>query len=158
MYLVRIAGVMLAGVLLYCGGGAALAQKSPADTIKARVDAMKSMGGNLKTINEQLKGATPDAAAIKTAVTGISTTGKDVASWFPAGTGPESGVKTRAKAEIWSDAAGFKAAADAFVAGNAKFMPIASAGNIDAIKADLKAFTDGCGGCHMKFRAPEEKK
>lgn len=158
MYLVRSIGVMLAGVLLYCGGGAALAQKSPADTIKARIDAMKSMGGNLKTVNEQLKGATPDAAAIKMAVAGISTTGKDVASWFPAGTGPESGVKTRAKAEIWSDAAGFKAAADSFVAGNAKFSTVVAGGNIDAIKADLKAFSDGCGGCHMKFRAPEEKK
>ncbi|MBX7199112.1 MAG: cytochrome c [Rhodospirillaceae bacterium] len=158
MYFVRSVGVLLAGALLYCGGGAALAQKSPADTIKARQDAMKSMGSNLKAINEQLKGATPDAAAIKTAVAGISTTGKDIAAWFPAGTGPDSGVKTRAKAEIWSDAAGFKAAADSFVAGNAKFMPIAAAGNIDTIKADLKAFTDGCGGCHMKFRAPEEKK
>ena len=158
MYLVRIAGVMLAGVLLYCGGGAALAQKSPADTIKARQDAMKSWGGNLKTINEQLKSATPDVAAIKTAVAGVSANAKDVASWFPAGSGPETGVKTRAKAEIWSQAADFKTAADNFVAGTAKFSGVVAGGNVETIKTDLKAFTDGCGGCHMKFRAPEEKK
>lgn len=158
MYIVRTAGVLLAGVLLYAGGGAALAQKSPADTIKARQEAMKSMGGNLKTINDQLKGATPDVAAIKTAVANISASGKDVASLFPAGTGPEAGVKTRAKPEIWSQAADFKAAADNFNAGNAKFSQVVAGGNVDAIKADVKAFSDGCGGCHMKFRAPEEKK
>ncbi len=158
MYLVRSIGVVLAGALLYCGGGAALAQKSPADTIKARQEAMKSWGGNLKTINEQLKGATPDVAAIKTAMAGVSANAKDVASWFPAGTGPDSGVKTRAKAEIWSQAGDFKAAADGFVAGTAKFSGVVAGGNVDTIKADLKAFTDGCGGCHMKFRAPEEKK
>ena len=77
--------------------------------------------------------------------------------WFPKGSGPESGVKTDAKAEVWNDAAGFAAAANRFQGEAAKLQEIAAGGDIAAIKAQVRATGGACKNCHDKYRVPEEK-
>jgi cytochrome c556 len=55
-----------------------------------------------------------------------------VSTWFPKGTGPESGVKTDARAEIWTDPAGFAAAARRLEPEAAKLEALARAGDAQA--------------------------
>ncbi len=154
MRFMRKAVVLLVGAVLVGGAGVAMAQQ--ADIIKARQEKMKAIGADFKIINDTLKTDAPDVKAIAGAAKKIADSGKDVGMWFPKGTGEEAGVKTRAKADIWAKPAEFKAASDKFVAASGKFATIAAAGNLDAIKAGAKELGEGCGGCHMPFRAPAE--
>ncbi|MGE3476742.1 MAG: cytochrome c [Rhodospirillaceae bacterium] len=152
----RMLGVVLAGIVLT--GAAAAQQKAPADVIKARHEQMKALGADFKTINDALKTDAPAVAAIAAAGKHMAETIKGLNALYPAGTGPDSGVKTRALPEIWLQNAAFKSAADASEAESVKFAVTATVGNVEAIKTGFKALTDSCVACHNKFRAPEEKK
>jgi len=83
---------------------------------------------------------------------------KQAPSWFPKGSGPEAGVKTAAKAEIWTDAAGFAAAASKLADETAKLQQVAAGGDIEAMRAQARAVGGACNTCHDKYRtAPEPK-
>lgn len=156
MRFVKTTGMLLVGAMLAGSMGIAMAQKSPADMVKSRQDAMKALGADYKIINDSLKTDAPDKMAIAGAAKRIADGGKNILSLFPVGTGAEAGVKTRAKAEIWAQPAEFKAAEAKSAAASTKFVQVAAGGSLDAIKAGFKDLTDGCGACHMPFRAPAE--
>jgi cytochrome c556 len=138
-------------------GGAALAAVDAGKVIAARIDNYKKIGTAFKGINDGLKADTPDTKAIAAQAKTIKDLSGHIPSWFPKGTGPESGVKTRAKADIWSDWATFAASAKGLHTESAKLETIARGGDIDAIKAQVKATGGACKTCHDKFRGPEVK-
>lgn len=149
------AAMLIVGAVLVGGMGVAMAAAQPADTIKARQEKMKAQGADLKIINDSLKTDAPDAKAIAAAAKHIAAN-KDVAKWFPKGSGEEAGVKTRAKADIWAKPAEFKAAAAKFVTVSAAFAKTAAGKDMAATKAGAKELADACGGCHTPFRVPAE--
>ena len=59
---------------------------------------------------------------------------------------------TKAKPEIWADAAKFKTAQDNMQGEMSKLATIAKGGNIDAIKAAVGATGGSCKTCHDAFR------
>ena len=75
--------------------------------------------------------------------------------WFPRGTGPETGVRTRAKPEIWSNPSGFRLAGAALLVAARELSAAAQSGDVARIRAALPGVTRACGGCHDSFRAPE---
>ncbi|MET0293752.1 MAG: cytochrome c [Phenylobacterium sp.] len=131
--------------------GAALGQGA-ADVIKARQAGYKAQGAAFKRMGDSLKGATPDIAVVRASAKVLADTSKNQYRWFPKGSGPEAGVKTAAKAEIWTDAAGFAAAQKAFETEAGKLNAAATGGDIGAIRAQAGATARTCGGCHDKFR------
>jgi cytochrome c556 len=147
----RIAVAVVAAVI----ASAAVAQSSPKDVIAARQQGLKDAGAAFKTIRDQMRG-TPDAAAIKSAAQTIEQTAGKMSGWFPKGSGPEAGVKTGAKPEIWTDATGFDAAAKKFVEEAGKFNALAKAGDMKAVGAGVRALGQACGGCHDKYRVKED--
>ena len=138
-------------------GGAAWAAVDAAKVISARIDNYKKIGTAFKAINDGLKADTPDPKMIGAQAKIIKDLSAKIPSWFPKGTGPEAGVKTRAKAEIWSDWATFAAAAKGLNTESGKLETLAKAGDLDAIKAQVKATGGACKTCHDKFRGPEVK-
>jgi cytochrome c556 len=68
---------------------------------------------------------------------------------FPEGTDKGD---TRAKPEIWKDAAKFKEDADKFQAEALKLQAAAKTGNLDAIKTAFGATGASCKACHDTFR------
>ncbi|HYJ31526.1 MAG TPA: cytochrome c [Allosphingosinicella sp.] len=122
--------------------------------MKARHDNYEEMGDAMKGINRELKAGSPDVAAIQRHAALIARYGPQIPTWFPQGSGPEAG-RTRAKAEIWSDAATFRSAAQRMEQASASFNAAAQTGNVDAIRGALPALKDSCSNCHDKFRAPE---
>ena len=137
--------------------GFAIAQAAtPAETIKLRQQDLKSLGAAVKLIRDELKGPSPDAGKITTAAAEIKKAAAGLPDWFPAGTDASVGVKTAAKPQIWSDPAGFKSAADAFVEQAAKFVPLAESGDVAAVASGFKPFTQSCGGCHDKYRVKQD--
>ena len=124
--------------------------------MKARHDHYEDMGRAMKGIGDQLKAGSPDVAAIQRHAALIAGFGPRILTWFPEGSGPESGRRTRAKAEIWSDAATFRAAAQRFEQVSGEFNRTAQGGNVEAIRAALPALKQSCSNCHDKFRGPEQ--
>ena len=122
---------------------------------RARHDHYEEMGKAMKGITAQLKGGSPDIAAIQRHAALIAGFGPVLLSWFPEGSGPAEGSRTRAKAEIWTDSATFRSRAQAFEQASGAFDRAAKSGDVAAVRAALPALKESCSNCHEKFRAPE---
>ncbi len=122
---------------------------------QARQEHYKEMGKAMKGIGDQLKADAPSVEVIQRNAALIAGYGPDILTWFPEGSGAESGRETRAKAEVWSDAATFRQRAQEFEAASARFNAIAQTGDLAAIRAGMGALGNGCKNCHDRFRAPE---
>ena len=107
----------------------------------------------MKTMNDNLKSDSPDLAVIASNAATIRGLAPKVTTWFPKGTGPESGVKTEARAEIWTDGAGFAAAARRLEPEAAKLEALARAGDLAGVRAQVRVVGGTCKGCHDKFKA-----
>lgn len=125
---------------------------------KVRHDGYHKLGDAFKIIRDQTSAGSPDVAAIKTAAQVVSDTSVHQYDWFPAGSGPKTGVKTRAKAEIWSKPQDFAAAQKLFAEEAKKLHATANSGDVAAIKAQFGETGKSCKNCHDNFRAPEDKK
>jgi len=148
-----IACLLIAGA--FSGAALATAPLAGASAVQARQAGFKVQGGAFKAIADQLKAPTPDVGAIRTAANTVNTQAGVIGSWFPAGSGPEAGVPTRAKPEIWTDSAHFTEALNAFRTQAPRLKAAADSGNLDTIRAEFMATGRTCGGCHQAFRAPE---
>ncbi|HYG29055.1 MAG TPA: cytochrome c [Allosphingosinicella sp.] len=122
---------------------------------RARHDHYEEMGKAMKGINGALKGGSPDVAALRRHAALIAGYGPQLLTWFPEGSGPAEGSRTRAKAEIWTDGATFRARGQAFEQASAAFNRAAQSGDLAAIRAALPALKESCSNCHERFRAPE---
>jgi len=122
-----------------------------AGPIEERQAIMKGFGVPLKDATGLSRGTTPyTPAAAKADMDQLSANMDKFVVLFPKGTEAGGAVKTGALPVIWSDAAGFKAAAAKFSA-DAK----AAGGSADAtaFAAGLKTVQADCGGCHKTYRA-----
>jgi cytochrome c556 len=151
--------LVLASVAVAALCGVAYAQRPAANaaaTIQARQGNYKQFAGALKGISDQLRSGSPDLGQIRPRAALLADRSVLVQRWFPRGTGPEAGVRTRAKAEIWSNHQGFLQAGAAFVVAARALNAAAQSGDIARIRAALPAVQRSCGGCHDNFRAPEQ--
>lgn len=148
-----MSAVLAAGLVLGVAG-ASYAAFDAAAVIKTRQDGMKSQGGALKGLGQGLAGGA-SAADLKPFSTKLVETSAALPGWFPKGSGAESGVKTKARPEIWSDAAGFKAAGDNLKVQAGKLDAAVAGGDIDAIKAQFGATRAACKACHDKYEVQD---
>ncbi|WP_284734704.1 c-type cytochrome [Sphingosinicella terrae] len=126
-----------------------------AAVMRARHEHYEEMGDAMKGLGRELKASSPSVETIQRHAALIAGYGPQILTWFPEGSGPEAG-ETRAKAEIWSDAATFRERAQAFEAVSARFNQTAQTGNLDAIRAGMGELGNACKNCHDRFRAPED--
>jgi cytochrome c556 len=117
-----------------------------------RHSSMKTLGKNMKTISRGVKSGnlTPDLKLRASEIQEIST---KLVSLFPKGHEHEG---SRAKAEIWSDATGFKKANQNFIRATNILLSALESGDIAASQAALKATGKTCGGCHKGYRLPKK--
>ncbi len=138
--------------------GNAVAPGAPADpkaAYEARHEGFEEIGDHFKAINRELKGGSPSIETIRTQAAGLAQKAAQVPGWFPAGTGPEAGTKTRAKAEIWTNNQDFQQRAQTFGQAAAAFSQAAQGGDLAAIQAAVPALVDSCKQCHDRYRGPE---
>ena len=145
-----------AALLLAAIGGSAAAAVSAAKVEAAREANFKKIGGAFKAIIDGLKTEAPDTKAMAAQAKIIKDLSPKITTWFPKGSGPESGLKMQAKAEIWTDWATFEQAAKGLQAESTKLEAIARTGDLEAIKVQVKATGGACGTCHTKFREKEK--
>lgn len=152
------------GVGLAVAAGGALAHNTAGEhpttaggkAALARHDNFEKMGGAFKKLNDELKKDNPDKAVIAQNAAIVRQMSTQLPTWFPRGSGQEARPKSEAKANIWTDAAGFSAAAANMQVQVSKLNQLAAAGDIAGVKAQARATGGSCKGCHDKFRV--EKK
>lgn len=142
-------------MIALAGSFAAYAADAPESVVKYRQTVMSEVGKHMRASTMIAKGeitTRPNdlvghAVAIHDASIGF-------VELFPAGTGPDK-VKTEAKAEIWTDAAKFAAAARSFQDETGKLVDIAKAGDLAGYTAQIAKVGDTCGACHDPFKVKD---
>lgn len=148
----RVSGMAAAAVMVL-GFGAAAWAATAEEAIKARQACMKANGAAMGVMVPMVKGEKPyDNAAVQAALDGAAAACGGWADWWGDDTMPGGATKTRAKAEIWTDKAGFEAAGAAY--GQA-FGGVKASTDEASFKAAFGPLGASCQGCHEKFQAPE---
>lgn len=131
------------------GAGVAFAQfKNSEDAIKYRQSAFTVMANSFGKIGAVVKGEAPynkDEVAKNAAIVSMMST----LPWQAFGPGTEGG---KAKPEVWSDNAKFKAASEKMQLAVADLNKAAQSGDLDSIKKSFGAAGATCKGCHDDFK------
>ncbi len=133
----------------------AISLPAAADTaaiVAARSDYFHGLGKSFKGLREELKGSSPDLNLVRKYTGDIAAAAPKLPTQFPAGSGPQPGIKTEARAEIWSDGAKFRQAAAALNTAAQTLNTAAQGSDIGAIRTATDALGQTCKTCHMTFR------
>jgi len=151
--------IVLAAAGIACAAplGVILAHDEHATGIyKVRHEEYEKLGKAFKTIRDEVRATPPDTAAIKSAAQVVKDASVNQFKWFPEGSGPKEGVKTRAKAEIWTKPQDFEAAQKLLAEQADKFNTVAASGDVAAIRTQFMEVGKACKNCHDTFRTPED--
>ena len=147
----KLSSIVLTGTLASAvWAGSVHAQfAKPEDAIKYRQSALQLIASHFGRMQPVIKGQSPyDAAAIKANVELLKTL--SVLPWAGFVAGSQAG--TSAKPEIWSDAAGFKAAQTKFEGAVDKLAVAANSGDLDRVRAAFGDVGASCKACHDSYR------
>jgi cytochrome c556 len=121
---------------------------SPDEIIAARRANQKRVGELTKSVDEGLKGGAT-AAALLDQIKEIDERAHLIKGYFPEGT--QNG-DTKAKPDVWSNRAGFDAAADHYVAAFDNLFKLAKTGDTAGLNGNWEAAKGTCGACHRDFK------
>jgi cytochrome c556 len=116
-----------------------------------RHEKYKAMGDAMKAVSRELKGDSPDLAAVRKNAGIFAAFAPQIPSLFPPGSGPDAG-KTEAKAEIWQKPDDFLAKSRAFTAAARAFNAAAQGTDLAAIRAAHGTMGKTCKACHDLYR------
>lgn len=144
----RLKSTVVIGAVLGClSFSSAFAQEEPQSARQAQ---MKVVGQSMKELGAIAKGEKPyDAAAVKAALEGVSTSMKAFPDQFPAGT--ETGMETEAAPAIWEKTDDFRAKSDKLAA-EADTLLASVPADQAGVGAAMKALGATCGDCHETYR------
>jgi cytochrome c556 len=138
--------------------GVAVAQSPAAnvrDSINARQTHYKEIGKAFKAMLDETKKTEVDKAVMTKNADTLALYAPQINGWFPKGSGSEAGLKTGAKAEIWSDPKGFLDQTKKFEERTRKFQAIAHNGDVAEMKTFLPQLGGACKSCHDRFRVKD---
>lgn len=147
--------VLLAAATVACLATAlpAAAQfQKPEDAIKYRQSVMTVMANHFGRVAAMANGRVPFDAKVAADNAAIALTMSRL-PFVAFGEGTDKGAPNRARPEIWSDAAKFKAAAEKMQDEMVKADAAAKGGSLDTIKAAVGGVGKTCKACHDDFRA-----
>jgi cytochrome c556 len=140
--------------LALCAAGMGHAQNAkPADVVRARIERFREIGTAFKTINDELKKPQPLKIMLTTSSSTIRSASREAQPMFPQGTDASAGVKTKAKAEIWSRRSEFDAKYARLLTEADKMNLATKSGDLNVMRAQAKALGAACQDCHRAFRA-----
>jgi cytochrome c556 len=120
----------------------------PEGVIKARRSAMMMSGANMAAIKAAID-RKDDPRTIAFAATSITAWANALPGMFPVGSNV---APSKARAELWSDRAGFEAAAKQFAEDAALLRDFARAGDTPNLESQWTKLRANCAGCHDKFK------
>lgn len=151
----KIAAAWTAGLILALAwsGVAASAPTVPTvAAVNARKANFKEIGGAFKTINDEVKSGSPDMNSVRPAAKDLASRAAQQVKFFPRGSGPQPGLKTRAKAEIWSQMAVFTRLQSEMTAAASALNSAAQANDLAGMTRARASLGETCKSCHDRFR------
>jgi cytochrome c556 len=142
----------VAGAALIAVGAVPVLAAGAADIIRTRHDGYRELGASFKNVNDELRGAKPQMIVLQLSARQIKNVSTQQYGWFPAGSGPQSGIKTKARTEIWTQTAAFKTAQDNFARQATGFNAAVASKDVAKIRAATKTLGAACAACHKQFR------
>jgi cytochrome c556 len=157
-----IAMALAAGMTVTAGG--ALAHNTKGEVARTpghkaalvRHDNFEKLGANFKRLNDELRKSSPDAQVVTQSAANMKALSAQLPSWFPKGSGKEARPKSEARPNIWSDAAGFNAAASNAQVQISKLHQAALSGDMGSVRSQVRATGGACKACHDKYRDPQK--
>lgn len=146
------AGFALAAVGLATAPAAARDGLDAQGVIKARQAAFHLSAGTFGPMKAAIDSGA-DVNGFAFGAKGLARWARTIPSMFPAGTGAEAGIPTKAKPEIWSDRAGFEARAAEYAAAADKLAELAQANDKPGFAAQWLVVRQSCSNCHDPYRA-----
>jgi cytochrome c556 len=142
--------VSIGSAIALTAGTALSVNADDEDAIKYRQAVMAAVGGHMGGAVAIVKGQVPYKDDLVAHASGLNAMANVAANAFKQKT---QGGDTRAKPDIWSDAADFSQKIENLKQATADFLAAAESGGPEAAGAKLGAVGDACKGCHKKFRA-----
>lgn len=142
-----------AGTLLALAAPAQAQFAKPQDAIKYRQSAFALIGNHMGRINGQLKSNAPNVAAIQSSAALIETLSKLPFEAFVPGSESGGNPPTRAKSELFKDAAKVKSLAERMQGEVTKLAAVAKGGDINAIRQQFGETGKSCKACHDDYRS-----
>ena len=145
--------ITAAAIGLACMVGVTGAQTPRAeDVIKGRQGAMMLSGVAMASIKGAIDAGQP-LASQRFSTRSLARWAHAVPGMFPAGSGPEAGVPSNARAEIWSDRAGFEARAADYAAAADRLAELAAGDDAASFAGQWTAVRATCQACHDGYKA-----
>ena len=146
------AAFVLTTMALMTGGPAGASEGAAERAVAARQAGFKQIGAAFKAVNDELRAGKPDLTEIAAAAARLETHASQLPTWFPRGSGPESGAKTGARAAVWSDAAGFADAAANLRTQTSRLAVLAREGELAPVRKQAAQVGAACKSCHTAYR------
>lgn len=144
---------LLPVLLLVCASPALLGAASPgAAAAHDRHERFETIGRAFKGVQDQLKRTPVNWAAVRNTSAILAALASRTKTWFPAGSGPQHGVKTDALPAAWTNRAELDRQADRFAAAANSLAATAELGDADKMKAAIRVTGESCKSCHDQFR------
>lgn len=145
----------IAAVLAVSAVTAAAATPEVIRAIAARQANYKEIGGAFKTINDEVRTGAPDMATVRPLARDLATRAARMVNYFPRGSGPESGIETRAMARIWAEQTRFNGIQQRMVTAARALNTATTAGNLRQMREASATLGETCRSCHDRYREEE---
>ena len=145
-----IASFVLAAAAVTLAAPASAQFAKPEDAVKYRKSALTVMATHFGRVAAMASGRVPFDAKVAADNAAVAESMSKL-PWAAFVDGSDKG-DTKAKSEIWSDAAKFKDANEKMQGEMTKLAAAAKTGNLDSIKAAVGATGGSCKACHDVFR------
>lgn len=146
-------GMLLISAVLLIGVAGPASAAGIATLVHARQDHFRMLGRTAKSLREQMWRSAPDWSIVARDAGQIQSLAKALPTWFPAGSGKGHGVKTKARAVIWTEPKAFAQAAQLLLNRSQDLTQAATSHNVRALRVRERALGQACGSCHRHFRA-----
>jgi cytochrome c556 len=134
---------------------ASASAQDTAGVVAARKDHFHQIGSSFKAVMDETHASNPNWQTIRSNAQMLTQLTSEISTWFPAGSGPESGAKTHAKAEIWTKNSDFQQDARLAHAAAQDLLKASGGSDVSVVITSAKALGQRCGACHADFRAKE---
>lgn len=122
-----------------------------------RSDFMKGMGMKMRAFSNFLKRGDGEPLELSSMAAELAENATQIPSLFPVDSGMAQNEESEAKSVIWQEWSDFVAAAEGLVEPAKGAAAAFDSGDPAAIGAAVKALgSEGCGGCHKRFREKKE--
>ncbi|RZI76941.1 MAG: cytochrome c [Pseudomonas sp.] len=140
----------LTGIALVAGCLMAAPALAGADQVQARIAGFRQVGATYKSVTDGLRAG--NLPKVRQAAGQLGGLAHGLYGWFPRGSGPQRGVRTAAKVEIWTRAPQFRAAQDGFARQVQAFARVAAGSDLNVARLEARRLGASCKACHDAFK------